>query len=356
MNKDCSNEGRLANLVQRFVALKGKNPTETRHMRRLYRSIRDLCLVRVYTQPSIRKLIPEDELSGFMLEMDSALKAILLKYDSHKLDFDAYLGKTAEFKAFNYLTAKVKKDQLEAVALRNHMNETYEDKWELDWENLLKDDKLFGIGDQRAIHALRYMCSKRPTFQKRLFIFVCTLLVSIPSSMLEKLCTCFGFDFTQTLIVNECIHEELEGTGKMQERDIYVTKRNRNWSWFMYYQNQFSAEGCNAPDEYEKQLIQEKIELYKRRMDMANKRLVKKQPKASYPVISRVLGIPEGTISSSVFTVRNLLEAILMEEEGIPLEAKTSGGLLSMIEKSKETKTIRVARFKPFEAFNIKTI
>lgn len=167
MKRNCSRKERLADLVQRFLALNGKNPTETRHMRRLYRSIRDLCLVRVYTQPSIRKLISEDEMSGFILEMDAALKPILLKYDSRKLDFDIYLRKAAEFKAFNYLTAKAKRDRLEAVALKNHMTETYEDRWEPDWENLLQDDKLFGIGDQRAIHALRYMCSERPNFQKK---------------------------------------------------------------------------------------------------------------------------------------------------------------------------------------------
>ncbi len=358
MNKDCSNEGRLADLVQKFVALNGKNPTETRHMRRLYRSIRNLCLVRVYTQPSIRKLIPEDEMSGFILELDSNLKAILFKYDPLKLDFDVYLKKAAEFKALNYLTAKMKRDRLETVALRTHMNETYEDKWEIDWENLLQDDELFGIGNQKAIHTLRYMCSERPNFQKRLFIFVCTVLLSIPSTMLEKLCSSFGFDFTQTLVVNECIHEELEDTGKIHDRDMYVSKRNRNWSWLMYYQNQFVAEGNNAPDEYEKQLIKEKIDLYKERMSTANNRLAGKRSKVGYPVISKILGIPEGTISSSVFTVKNLLKAILMDENEFnenetALGPKAPNGLLSMIEESKEHEIISLALFKPFETFNI---
>lgn len=345
-------------MVQRFVALNGKNPTETRHMRRLYRYIRNLCLVRVYNQHSIRKLIPEDEMSGFIIEMDSMLKAILFKYDPQKLDFDVYLRKTAEFKAFNYLTAKAKRDRLEAVAFKTHMNETYEDKWETDWENMLQDDELFGIGNQKAIHTLRYMCSERPNFQKRLFIFVCTTLVSIPTTMLEKLCSSFGFDFTQTLIVNECIHEELEDSGKVQDRDLYVCKRNRNWSWLMYYQNQFAAEGNNAPDEYEKQLIKEKIDLYKGRMDMANNRLIGKRPKAGYQVISRVLGIPEGTVSSSVFTVRNILEAILLDENEFnenetAFGPKAPNGLLSMIEESKEHEIVNLALFKPFETFNI---
>lgn len=354
MKRNCSGKERLADLVQRFLALNGKNPTETRHMRRLYRSIRDLCLVRVYTQPSIRKLISEDEMSGFILEMDAALKPILLKYDSRKLDFDIYLRKAAEFKAFNYLTAKAKRDRLEAVALKNHMTETYEDRWEPDWENLLQDDKLFGIGDQRAIHALRYMCSERPNFQKRLFIFVCTVLASIPSIMLEKLCSSFGFDFTQTLIINEFIHEELENSGKIQDRNLYVSKRNRNWAWLMYYQNQTVAEGCNAPDEYEKQLIREKIELYKERRDMANSRLGKKRIKVGYQVISRILGIPEGTISSSVFTEKNLIEAILLDEKEEDLGPKATGGLFSMIERSKRHEITGLAEFRPFEVFDIK--
>lgn len=354
MKRNCSRKERLADLVQRFLTLNGKNPTETRHMRRLYRSIRDLCLVRVYTQPSIRKLISEDEMSGFILEMDAALKPILLKYDSRKLDFDIYLRKAAEFKAFNYLTAKAKRDRLEAVALKNHMTETYEDRWEPDWENLLQDDKLFGIGDQRAIHALRYMCSERPNFQKRLFIFVCTVLASIPSIMLEKLCSSFGFDFTQTLIINELIHEELENSGKIQDRNLYVSKRNRNWAWLMYYQNQTVAEGCNAPDEYEKQLIREKMELYKERRDMANSRLGKKRIKVGYQVISRILGIPEGTISSSVFTVKNLIEAILLDEKEEDLGPKATGGLFSMIERSKRHEITGLAEFRPFEVFDIK--
>lgn len=353
MNKDCSNEGRLADLVQRFMALNGKNPTETQHMGRLYRSIRDLCLVMVYNQHSIRKLIPEDEMSGFIIEMDSTLKTILSKYDPQKLDFDMYLKRAAEFKAFNYLTAKTKRDRLEAGALRNHMNEAYEDKWETNWEELLHDDRLLGIGNQKAIHALRYMCSERPSFQKRLFIFVCTTLVSIPSYMVEKLCSSFGFDFIQTLIVNECIHEELENTGKTQDRELYVYKRNRNWSWLMYYQNQFAAEGLNAPDEYERQLIEEKIELYKKRMDMANNKLAGKRKKAGYQVISKVLGIPEGTVSSSVFTVRNILETLLLDDNEVDMGPKATNGLLSMIERSKGHEIMNLEVFKPFEVFNI---
>ena len=201
---------------------------------------------------------------------------------------------------------------------------------------------------------MRYMCSERPNFQKKLFIFVCTVLASIPSIMLEKLCSSFGFDFTQTLIINEFIHEELENSGKIQDRNLYVSKRNRNWAWLMYYQNQTVAEGCNAPDEYEKQLIREKIELYKERRDMANSRLGKKRIKVGYQVISRILGIPEGTISSSVFTVKNLIEAILLDEKEEDLGPKATGGLFSMIERSKRHEITGLAEFRPFEVFDIK--
>lgn len=351
MKRKCSQWEQLAKMVRKLILLSRRNQTETNRMKELYMSIRDVCLVEVYRMPMIRKMVSDEEMSGFIIEFDSSLKEIVMGYDPEKSPFWVYLMYNAEFKACNYMRRMVKSARMERAVLNDHLAEFYEDKWEIDYDSIAFGEKS-GLVDKRAVKALRYICCRRKSFQRRLFIFICTMMTSIPATTLESMCRCFGFDEMQTFAINEFIFDETIGTQRMADKDLYTQKRNRNWSMMLYYKSQFAADGDNAPDEYEKENLKSLVDMYAHRLEIANKHIEEKKFRVKYSTVGDILGISEGTVSTSVFVVRNVLEAVVLGRN-LSLENKSGDGIMDMIDKSRTSTVKDIPQFKPFEAFGM---
>jgi len=365
MDENRSNKEQLPEMVQKLIKLYKKNKQESRHMLELYEEIRNICLVELYNYYPIRKILGE-EMSGFLLYFESHLKSLLTGYDTKKAPFEVYLKRFAEFKAHNYLYSIRKKNRRDSAILKTHCEDFFKENWDGDLvETYSNSEEMFEGGNLRAIQTLRYICSKRISFQKRIFIFMCTLLPFMSINMIEHLCREFNFDVYQTLTVNELIYDQIQNSTKRDMKDIYTQKRNDYWSKIVFLQSEFASEGVSAPCEEEKEKLRNSFEMYKYRKNIANNRIKEEKNKVDYNILSRILDIPVGTISSTTYTVKNIMEAILKDEKGEEFPTIAEHGLLSIIfeaqivSKTKTQKKVKIKHvgqlpvFKPLEVFGI---
>ncbi len=367
MDKNCSNWERLPNMVTRFKTLKSEDTANSCCVEELYKEIRDLCLIKVYTQPSIRKILDEEELSGFLLHFESKFRRFVENFDETKCPFLVYLTFSAEFCAYNYLAKKTKETHKSVAIVKELGKALCIDELEENWDRIDSDidnntasNNLFRNCDRLAVEALKFLCYKRKSFQKRIFIFMCTMLPFLDTLMIEHLCQEFNFNVMQTFAINEYLFDRLSDKDKHNKRMLYIQKRNANWATILSLQEELAAEGMFSLEEETKELLKNKIEIHKNRRNLAKIQIDKTRKKVPYPIISNLLNIPEGTVASTVYTVSNVMKAILLAKQGVNIKIPTTeNGLYSMvldalkkIKKNKLTNSI-VPHFYPFEEFNI---
>lgn len=364
MDRNCSNWERLPNMVKRFITLSKENAANSCCLEELYKDIRDLCLIKVYTQPSVRKILDEEELSGFLLYFESKFRRLLENFDETKCPFLIYLKYTIDFCAYNYLSQKTKKAHKSTAVVNEIGKDICIDNLEVNWDkidnNIDESNNLFSNSDEHAIETLKFLCTRRKSFQKRIFIFMCTLLPFLDTLMIEHFCQEFNFNVVQTFAINEYLFDKISDENKPNKRMVYAQKRNTNWARMVSLQEELVAEGKYSLDEETKELLKNKIEIHKSRKNLAKIQIDKAKKKVPYPIISNLLSIPEGTVASTVYTVSNIMNAILLVKQGQDIKMpKTENGLYSMVVETlknideNKLKSKRVPPFHPFTEFNI---
>lgn len=344
MSKRGNQLDQLSRSIMNFQRLSEKHELETWYMKKLYESIKSQCLVIVYMAPKIRKLITEEELSGFILYLEERLKPILLSFNPQKMCFEPYLIRVASFRALNYLSKKIKTEKMDfALAKHTYLEDQAKAK-DNDWTTVI--DKQNSPESERIVKVLRYICQKRPSFQKRLFIYALSIMPFLESKTIERICKNFNINIRQTLILSNRIVDQTN-MDTVTRREKYLEMRNRNWSHLLYTQLELE-QVCEST---KLKLLQKKEQYYIDKNNDVNLRIEMLRKKLNYQIIGKVLNVPTGTISSTIYLVKNVLKAIGTEELSVVSDRR---GLVALIENADVVDSL--PRFSPFKVFGVEEV
>ncbi len=344
MNKTKNHWDQLSKSVISFQKLNEKHGRETEYMKKLYRSIREQCLVKVYMDTRIRKLISEEEMSGFIIYLEERLRPIILGFIPKNTSFEIFFMKVASYRALNYLSKKARKEKMDFALSKFVFLE--DQAKEFDDDCFPFTDKQQSPKNARAVNILRHICTKRTSFQKRIFIYMISFVLYLKAETVEKICEDFNMNIEETFAISNKILQEI--TDKSSKKKVkFLEMRNKNWSYLLYTQLELEQ----VCEENRFALLQEKEQRYIDKNTLVNQKLDMLRKRTNYSLLSKVLKLPSGTISSTIYLVKNVLKAIETEEfENVLYERK----LASFIQAPKEVEEL--PPFSPFEAFGINGI
>lgn len=346
MNDEKNQYELLSESIRNFQKLNEAHEKETKYMKQLYESIKDQCLVLVYMSPRIKNLITEEEMSGFIIYLEERLKPILLAFNPEKSCFETYITKVVSFRALNYLSKKIRAEKMDFALAKYTYQEEQIKALESQW--LMANERYKeGSNYNNTVKILRYLCHIKPSFQKRLFIFLISIFPYLMTTTKEKICKDFNFDLEQTFQIYNRVIEKASQKAAGKREQKYLEKRNRSWSRFLYAQEELELIGETSGEYKGKNKLEKQIEFYKRINGAANSTLNSLRKSLNYVILAKELNMPTGTLSSITYSVRNLLEAIRTKESN-----DISGGLLETINRAEEVEELK--RFEPFLEFGIK--
>ncbi len=332
----------LSKSVICFQKLNQKHEKETYYMKKMYKSIRERCLVMVYMDRKIRKLISEEEMSGFIIYLDERLKQIILGFTPrNNTSFEIFFMKVVSFRALNYLAKIIRKEKMDFALSKFVYQEDQTQK--VDDKYFLFTDSQQDPKNEQIIRNLRYICAKRTSFQKRIFIYMISFVLYLKTDTIERICKNFNIKIEETIaIANKVIKDTIEKENT--RKDKFLEIRNKNWSKLLYTQLELEQ----VCEENKLVKLQKKEQSYIDKNTHVNQKLDMLRKRINYSLMAKVLKIPSGTISSTVYMVKNILKAIEAEElEKVLYEQKVS----TCIQIPKEVEEIPL--FSPFEAFDI---
>lgn len=307
-----SQEQQLDPLSKLVVKLQKLNPEERKY-KALYENIRRQCLVEIYTSPTISNLISEEELSGFLLYLDERLEQLVQSYKPDKNNFKKYLIQAASFRALNYISKKIRMSKMDFALSKYVFTEEQTRIYNSQLHAFVDEPQKVSI-DEEAIKFLRYMCIKRPSFHRKIFIYLLVVFPNLSSNTIDDFCSSFNIDIDQTLRISENIFEKSADKHSFSTRQKFLVKRNKNWSHILYLQTEL--ERANEIGTKSEQLeLEMQANKYRERNEYACSKLETIKKKMRYSIIANELNIPTGTVSSSVYFMRNVLKAIGIEQE-----------------------------------------
>ena len=325
----------LTKSVVRLQKLLAKDGDE-RKIKKLYETLRMQSLVEVYTSPVIEKLVSEEEMSGFILYLDERLKQVITAYDAKRCPYKNYLIQVASFRALNYISKKTKLAKMDFALSQYSYAEEQELNYSTPWQDF-PDELQNKYRNEDTINILRYMCSKRPQLQRKIFIYLLGAFPHLSSDVIDNICKNFNIDIDQTLKIYERIFERSIRPNTTPSKQRYLNQRNKNWSFQLCAEAELRYAQATGSEE-EQQELEQQIIRFRERNKSANSKLVKVKKKMNYTLISQELNIPKGTVSSTIYFIKSVLKAIGMGE----LEVEEDTG-----------KEVVLPRFKPFLEFDL---
>lgn len=298
--------------VTSYQKLKAQKAQEgnTSKLKKLYEKIRTQSLIEVYISPVINKLITEEEMSGFILYLDERLETIVLAFRDGKTKFLNYLLQIAGFRALNYLEKKERMAKMDFALSKYIYAQEQERQYNAQWKGIFEEKQKYE--KQETIDFLKKLCTIRPSFQRKLFIYLLSIFPYLTAETIDSLCQDFNFSLAQTRTIFNRLFDRITKKNSSTLRKKYLEQRNVNWAHFLYMQDIIEEEKNLGVNEKQQQM-RAQAERFMKRNESANYRLDILKKNMNYADIARELKIPAGTISSTIYFVKNIFEAIGME-------------------------------------------
>lgn len=270
-----------------------------------YSTLKDLLIVEIYFMGNVRQIVTDDEMSGFILYLDTRLKSIINQYDPSKSSFRTYMSIAIERKACTYRSELKRKDQFETCYNINYLPyESFMVSEEPSAEDYFMTNQSNLGNEIGPIERLRYICAMNPLRQKRLFIFLCTLLPYLSAEMIDQICTLLNFDKNQTYAIADYLFLRMDTVNRRRNNLRYIGTRN-NIFWIRSIELENAIRIGNSNQKLSQKLKYNKAML-KKTTEMAS--TMKKR--VSYPEIGRVLNIKESMVAAAVFDSKRILQFV----------------------------------------------
>lgn len=333
----------LCQHVDKYVQLSSRYGADSDEATEFFGTLRNLLLVELYFMKSIRMIIREEEMSGFVLYVENKLKDIVDSFRPGNSTFMPYFKHVMEYRALSYL-AETRKSNLTAYAYESYYISFIEEVAECSPEDAYMNGlESMDIERKRKKlrEKLRYVCSLKPSRQRNLFIFLCTLLPYLSYDAVDDFCKTLNCDREQTFAIAEYL-SSVQNEHPIRGSRIYNQSR-KDFYWLRKMEVEMEND-CPGADDGNRS-----SDICRIRGIISNIDADMGKMNVEYPVLGKLLNLKPSVIACSVHSSRKLLSAVLGEklpDSYIAKEARSASG------KGR----VKLDRFEPFAVFGISRI
>lgn len=334
----------LCQYVDKYVQLSSRYGADSDQVTEFFGKLRDLLLVELYFMKSIRLIVMEEELSGFVLYVENKLKEIVDSYRPEISSFMPYFKHIMEYRALSYL-AETRKNNLTDYAYENYyisfVEEVAECSPEVTYMNALESLDI-ERKRRKLREKLRYVCSCKPSRRRNLFIFLCTLLPFLSYDAVDDFSMTLNCDRDQTFAIADYLSSVRNDREQIRGSRIYNQNR-KDYFWMRKMEIELDIGCSDAPDE------KLSSDICRIRSIISNIEADRGKMNVEYPVLGKLLNLKPSGIACAVHSSRKLLSAVLGErspDSYIAKEARSAPG----------RSRVKLDRFEPFAVFGISLI
>ena len=331
----------LCQYVDKYLQLSSRLGADSGKVTEAYGKLRDLLLMELYFMKSVRIIIPEEELSGFVIYIENKLRGIVDSYQPEKSGFMPYFKHIMEYRALSYLS-EIQRHRLTASAYESYYMCHAEEVAERSPEDLYMEDlekAEFERKRKKLLERLRYVCSCRPSRRRNLFILLCTLLPYLPYDAVDDFCKALNCDRVQTFAIADYLCS-VQASGERIRGSRTYNRNRKDYLWMRKMEMEYVFDRSDRRNE------NLSADICKTSALISNIDSEKRKMNVEYPVLGELLNMEPSSISCAVYCSRKLLSVILGEgsqSSYMAKEARSASG----------RKSVKLDRFEPFAVFGI---
>ena len=302
-----------------------------------YAKLKDMIIVEAYFMRSIRYLVKDDEMSGFVLYIDKFIKNIVDNYDGSRGYFMPYLKESLEKRALSYLedhmcTVNMQRSCIEfqSAGYMSVAQPSPEEAFFIKEEELeakTRQSRRFGI--------LSRLCARNPIRRKKLFIFFCTMVPYLSRDVIDRFCESINCDRRQTLVIVNRLCSIYEQEESHRYSKSYLS-RMVDYHWAKILEHEGHARVSSKPEKSVAMAEFHRIRLKESLSGMNNAKM-----NIPYSIVADVLNTDPTTVALYVMHSKHLLEKVL--------SSSPAGSRCRSFESGQE----ELPLFKPFSVFGI---
>ena len=334
----------LSDYVQRYLRLSSHYGPGSGKANEVFGKLRDLLIVEIYFMKTIRFIVHEEELSGFVLYVENGLRDIVDSFTTDVSQFPAYFKHVMEFRAFSYLRENRRKALTETAYGKTFLlcSEEVAEKSPEDFYMENEEKQEIRRHQKKLADKLRFVCACQPSRRRNLFIYICTLLPYLPSDTIDDFCTVLNCDRTQTFAIADylCSLQHDYDIGR-SSRAYYKSRVDHIRMRIM--ELEYTLDCSDRQDEK----LREEIGRF--RMMLSNTETGRPKMNVEYPVIGEVLNLEPTAVATAVHASKKILSMLLGEIAG-------DGYISRQIKGHSYSRPPRLNRLEPFKAFGITVI
>ena len=322
----------LADYVDEYIRLSSRLGENSRKTTEVFGKLRELLIVEIYFMKSVRMIIEEEELSGFVIFVENKLRDIVDSFKPGRSEFMTYFKHVMEYRALNYLE-KNRRGMLTAYAYECYYMQFVEEVAEKNPEEIYLEEieKTESARIQKKLRdKLKYCCVCRPSRRKNLFIFLCTVLPYLSRDAIDDFCRVLNCSREQTFAIADYLYSIQVGLEPNRGSREYLRNR-KDCLWIRKMEMEYSFEHSDKRNETLLDNIRRIREM------ISNIETDRRKMNVEYPVLGELLNMDPGSIANAVYSSKKLLSVIL--------DDKTN----AVVKK----KPMKLERFEPFSVFGI---
>lgn len=291
----------LTELVLYFNEGRKNNSINSSKLRAIYNEIKRHVALTIYYYPVKCKKLTIDDASNFLVSMQSRIKPLIFGFQG-KCNFDAYLKQTIRYGLLSF-RQKNRQDNVSSKILEMYCEKNFEiveNPIEIQDKVINEEPIVLTIPQLRFKIILSHsICS-----QRRFTVFFLTLSPLLDVGRIDRICFLTGMNFCEIMKLTNLIQNQL--VELLKHREKIKSMRNYYWYRICYLETEIEELTNSESDKIKKQKYKNIINSCKYHQEKRTKE-IEKIKHVPYNIISDVLSIPRGTISSNTYMARKAL-------------------------------------------------
>ena len=333
----------LCQYVDKYIKLSSRYGESSKRVTDAYCKLRDLLLVELYFMKAVRGIVHEEDLSGFVLYIESRLRNIIDSYRPDQSPFLPYFEQIMEYRALSYVKQRRKRGLI-ALAYEHYYLHSAEEVAESSPEDAYMNnlDRLESERKRKKMmDRLRYVCACRPCRRRNLFILLCSLMPYLSSDAIDDFCRELNCNREQTFAIADYLRSALEQKDTTRGSRFY--SRNRlDYLWSRKMEMEY------AFDHSDRRNVRLSDNIRRITTLISNLETDRRKMNVEYPVLGNLLNLEPCKIAYAVYSSRKLLDTVMNgnanDKSYIGMQARTTVG----------RRRVFLSRLDPFRDFGIK--
>ena len=338
----------LSDRARRYIDLSERYGRTAQCVAETFNELRELTIIEVYFMKSVRSLLSVEEMSGFVIYVEGHVDRIINSYSDVRGEYPAFLRCAMERLALNYLKMKTSRERICSSYVRYYLPYSGPVASAGPEEDIIRPDLVAERDEQCSPVAerLRYMCARRPGRQKKIFIFLCTVISQLPDETVERICRVFNFDREQTFAVGDYLSTaNFDRFRTDRSASIYYSGR-LDYQWAKVVDKETSAWCLGDRD------ASREAEACRRTLWNLLEASRKAKKKIRYSLIAEVLNLDTETIATAVSLSSGYLRS-MADERSLGTDYSLRG--FELLDEQ-ERRNLSLPEFRPFDVFGISLI